>query len=139
MRLAAIAVVLAIQILPAEAGPEAAVREVLEKQVRAWNDGDLEAFARTYSAETVFVGKDITRGGAQVLERYRRNYPTRERMGTLRFFDVEVRILGSDFASVLGRFRLERNKAGGGNAEGVFTLLLQRSGAGWRIILDHTS
>jgi hypothetical protein len=57
---------------------------------------------RTYSAETLFVGKDVTRGNAGVLERYQRNYPTRERMGTLKFIDIEVRMLGRDYASVLG-------------------------------------
>lgn len=118
---------------------EAAVLGVLDEQVRAWNRGDLEAFVRTYSAETIFVGKEVTRGDAGVLERYRRNYPTRERMGTLRFRDAEVRMLGADYASVLGRFELRRTTAAGGDAAGIFTLVLKRSGKVWKIILDHTS
>lgn len=84
------------------------------------------------------MGKEVTRGNAGVLERYRRSYPTRERMGTLTFTDVEVRMLGSDFASVLGRFHLRRDAANGGDSDGVFTLLLKRVGGSWRIILDHT-
>ena len=119
--------------------PEAAVRAVLDEQVRAWNEGDLPAFVRTYSTETLFVGKEVTRGNAGVLERYRRNYPTRPHMGVLKFTDVEVRMLGREFASVLGRFHLQRDAASGGPAQGIFTLLLKRSGKTWTIILDHTS
>jgi uncharacterized protein (TIGR02246 family) len=119
--------------------PEAAVRAVLDEQVRAWNDGNLAEFVRTYSPETIFVGKEVTRGNAGVLERYRRNYPTLERMGTLEFTQVEVRMLGEDHASVLGRFQLRRNPAGGGDAQGIFTLVMKRSGKTWTILLDHTS
>lgn len=126
-------------ILLSSESPEGAVRAVLDEQVKAWNRGDLPAFVRTYSVETIFVGKEVTRGSAGVLERYQRNYPTRERMGILTFTNVEVRILGEDFASVLGRFRLERSRDAGGASEGVFTLLLKRSGKTWSIILDHTS
>jgi uncharacterized protein (TIGR02246 family) len=130
---------LGCQLLVAGPSPEAAIRAVLDEQVKAWNEGDLTAFVRSYSAETVFVGKEVTRGSAGVLERYRRSYPTRERMGTLKFTDVEVRMLGRDYASVLGRFEVQRSAAGGGPAQGVFTLLLKRSGKTWAIILDHTS
>jgi uncharacterized protein (TIGR02246 family) len=119
--------------------PEAAVRAVLDEQVRAWNDGDLAAFVQTYSPETIFAGKEVTRGNAGVLERYRRNYPTRERMGTLQFTHVEVRMLGEDYASVLGRFQLRRSPSGGGDAQGIFTLVMKRSGKTWTILLDHTS
>jgi uncharacterized protein (TIGR02246 family) len=103
--------------------PEAAIRGVLEEQVQAWNEGDLARFVRTYSAETVFVRKEVTRGNSGLLERYRRIYPTRERMGTLTFSDLEVKMLGRDYASVLGRYHLKRTTTGGGDAQGIFTLL----------------
>ena len=118
---------------------DAAVRAVLDEQMRAWNRGDLTAFVRTYAPDAVFVGNEITRGSAQLLERYRQRYPTRERMGTLDFSGIEVRLLGQDFASVIGRYRLDRPPAAGGPAQGKFTLLLKRSGTTWAIILDHTS
>lgn len=139
MRAAALLFLLVVaRAIAADAG-EAAVRAVLDAQVSAWNRGDLPAFVRTYAPETLFVGKEVTRGNAGVLERYQRNYPTRERMGTLQFTDIEVRMLGRDYASVLGRYRLQRSAAGGGDAAGIFTLLLKRSGRTWFIIVDHTS
>jgi uncharacterized protein (TIGR02246 family) len=139
MRLIALLILLVSPALVDGQSAEAAVRAVLAEQVRAWNQGDLSAFVKTYSAETLFVGKEVTRGNAGVLERYQRNYPTREKMGTLQFSDIEVRFLGRDFASVLGRYQLTRTVEGGGSAQGIFTLLLKRSGKTWTIILDHTS
>lgn len=139
MRVAALLVTIGTHVLFAGLSPEAAVRAVLDEQVRAWNAGELQRFVQTYSAEAVFVGKEVTRGNAGVLERYRQKYPTPERMGTLQFTDIEVRMLGRSFASVVGRFLLHRDEAAGGAARGIFTLLLKRTGKTWTIILDHTS
>lgn len=121
------------------ASPESAVKSVLEVQAAAWNRGDLVEFVKPYDAEAIFVGKEVTRGSDGVLERYRRNYGTREKMGTLEFSQLEVKMLGPDFASVIGRFHLARTKEGGGDSSGIFTLLFKRTKAGWMIILDHTS
>lgn len=121
------------------ASPEQNVSAVLRQQVEAWNRGDLEAFVSAYSAETVFIGREVTRGDRNVLERYRRSYSTRAQMGTLAFSDLEVKPLGGGYASVIGRFHLQRTPEGGGDAQGIFTLLLRKTPAGWKIILDHTS
>lgn len=138
MRLAVVLVV-AATLMFAQQAPEKAVRAVLAEQERAWNAGDLEAFVRTYSADVVFVGSEVARGNAGLLDRYRKKYSTREKMGTLRFSDIEVKLLDRDYASLIGRFHLTRTAAGGGDAKGIFTLLLKRTGSGWSIILDHTS
>jgi|SRR5579871_713792 len=123
------------------ATPEQQIREVLNIQVAAWNQGDIPAFMDGYdkSESTTFVGVAITKGHAQVLANYQKRYPTRDKMGTLRFSDIEVRQLGPDYASVLGRYHLDRSTEGGGEASGIFTLIFHRTGQGWRIILDHTS
>jgi hypothetical protein len=123
------------------AGPELEIRGVLDAQVAAWNRGDIPGFMEGYdkSESTTFVGTDITKGHAQVLARYLKKYPTREKMGTLRFSDIEMRMLGADYASVIGRFHLDRAADAGGEASGIFTLLFHRTGQGWKVILDHTS
>lgn len=124
------------------ATPEADVRAVLDKQVAAWNRGDIEEFMTTYldSPSLTFSGRDgVTRGHRPVLERYRTKYATREAMGALRFSEIEVRLLNDSAALVLGRFDLTRSQAGGGNATGRFTLVLQKTPQGWKIIHDHTS
>lgn len=129
------------------ATPESEVRAVLDKQVAAWNQGNIELFMTTYldAPSLTFSGRDgVTRGYRPVLERYRAKYSSRDAMGTLRFSEIEVRLLTDSAAIVssalvLGRFDLTRSPAGGGNASGRFTLVLQRTPQGWKIIHDHTS
>lgn len=122
---------------PAEAG----VRAVIEAQQAAWNRGDVEAFMSGYEASdsTTFVGATITRGYRQVLDNYHRRYPTKERMGHLMFSGIEVMPLGAEYASVIGKWHLDRPQEAGGEAGGIFTLLFRKTPSGWKIILDHTS
>ena len=124
------------------ASPESDVRAVLDKQVSAWNQGNIEVFMTTYldSPSLTFSGRDgVTRGYRPVLERYRTKYSTRDAMGSLRFSEIEFRLLADSAALVLGRFDLTRSPAGGGNASGRFTLVLQKTENGWKIIHDHSS
>ncbi len=117
----------------------AAIQAVLDLQRDAWNRGDIEGYMSGYakSPETVFIsGDSLTRGWQTVLERYKKNYDTREKMGTLTFNDVEINLIGSDTALVFGRWHLKRQQD---EPRGRFTLLFRRSKAGWRIVHDHTS
>jgi len=118
---------------------EAAIRSVLEAQAAAWNRGDVEAYMDGYdrSPKTEFVGGDsITRGWQQVLDRYKQKYDSREKMGTLTFSDLEIKVLSADAALVLGRWRLKRAND---EPHGTFTLLSRKTKAGWRIVHDHSS
>jgi uncharacterized protein (TIGR02246 family) len=123
------------------ASPETEIHKVLDEQVAAWNKGDIDAFMAGYenSPDTTFVGSSVQRGWETVRRNYHERYPNRDKMGTLDFSGIEIKLLGSDYATVLGKFHLKRNSAGGGDANGVFTLLFQRTKAGWRVIQDHTS
>ncbi|MBW4697905.1 MAG: nuclear transport factor 2 family protein [Aphanocapsa lilacina HA4352-LM1] len=118
-----------------------AVHSVLEQQATAWNRGDIPGFMAGYeNAETTtFVGTDVNRGYQKVLERYLKRYPTPEAMGKLTFSNLEILPLSEEYASALGQWKLERATKDGGNVGGYFTLLLRKTAAGWRIILDHTS
>ena len=116
-----------------------AIRAVLDAQRDAWNRGDIEGYMDGYdrSEQTVFVsGDNLTRGWQTVLERYKKNYNTREKMGTLTFSDLEVTLLGKDAAVVHGRWHLQR---AGDEPHGRFTLILRKTKLGWKIIHDHTS
>lgn len=125
----------------AAASPEIDIRKVLDDQVAAWNRGDIPAFMTGYdnSPDTTFVGANVTKGYAAVLERYQKTYSSKEKMGTLSFSIVEVRMLGTDHACVIGRFHLDRTKEAGGEASGIFTLIFNKTSAGWKIVVDHTS
>src|SRR5882724_180360 len=117
----------------------AAVRAVLDAQRDAWNRGDVEGYMDGYAraADTVFVSEDnVTRGWQTVLDRYKKNYNSREKMGTLTFSDLEITPIGNNAAIVLGRWQLQRAKD---EPHGRFTLILRRTKQGWKIIHDHTS
>ena len=119
---------------------EVAIKKLLEMQQDAWNRVDVSAFLEGYwhSPELTFSGSSgVARGFEAVRSRYQKNYPDRAAMGKLDFSGLEIRLLGSDAALVLGRWHLTRAQ---GDIGGVFSLVLQRfPNEGWRIIHDHTS
>jgi ketosteroid isomerase-like protein len=117
----------------------AAIRAVIEAQRDAWNRGDIEGYMDGYerSPATVFIsGDNLTRGWQTVLDRYKKGYDSREKMGTLTFSDLEITPLSKDAAVVLGRWHLQR---AGDEPHGRFTLIFRRTKAAWRIVHDHTS
>lgn len=123
---------------PLSALAETEIRAVLAAQEAAWNRGDLEAFMEGYEKSaglTFAAGGNVTRGWKETLDRYRQGYSDREKMGRLRFQDLEFYPHGAESAVVLGRWLLEGPKRSGG----LFTLLFRKTSAGWRIVLDHTS
>lgn len=118
---------------------EQAIRSVLDDQVKAWNEGDIEGYMRGYwnSEETSFVsGGTMTKGYAKVLARYKKGYDSREKMGTLTFEELEVRMISQSSALATGIWRLKRLND---RPWGRFTLLLELKPEGWRIVYDHTS
>ncbi len=117
----------------------AAVRAVLDAQRDSWNRSDVESYMDGYarSEDTVFVsGDSVTRGWQTVLDRYKKNYNSAEKMGMLTFSDLEITPMANDIAIVLGRWHLQRAKD---EPHGRFTLILHRTKQGWKIVHDHTS
>ena len=122
-------------------GQEAAIRQVLQSQVEAWNHHDLDTFMAGYwnSTElTFFSGATVTHGWQPTLERYRRKYqsPGTE-MGKLEFQDLQVGMLGPKAAFVRGKFLLTLSD--GNRPHGLFTLVFREFPEGWRIVHDHSS
>ncbi len=115
------------------------IRAVLQAQQDAWNRGAIEEFMNGYwrSDQTVFVsGDEVTRGWQKVLDRYKKKYSDRAKMGTLTFSDLEITPLSEKSAVVLGSWKLDRAKD---QPHGRFTLIFRRFAEGWRIVHDHTS
>ena len=112
---------------------------VMDDQTAAWNRGDVEGFMRGYwnSPELVFVSGDtVTHGWQPTLDRYKKNYNSREKMGTLKFTDLAVNVISKDAAVVLGNWSLTRAND---NPKGKFTLIFRKFRDGWRVVHDHTS
>jgi ketosteroid isomerase-like protein len=111
----------------------------MDDQTAAWNNGDIEGFMKGYwnSPEMTFVSStNVTKGWQPTLERYKKGYDTREKMGVLTFSDLEITILSKNSAVVLGKWALKRAND---NPNGLFTLTFRKFKDGWKIILDHTS
>jgi len=115
------------------------IAKVLEDQRLAWNRGDIDAFMQGYwkSDSLVFVGKDApVYGWQKIIDRYKKGYPDKAAMGELTFDIIQIKILDSNNAFVLGGWRLKREKDAPG---GYFTLWFRKINGEWKIVCDHTS
>ncbi len=131
-----------ISVLAASAQePARAIKAMLTQQAADWNRGDLDAFATGYkdSPEILFIGRKVEHGYAGMLASYKAHYPTRDAMGVLSFTALEVQPLDERFATATGHFHLQRTAAGGGDADGYFLLVLEKTGKGWKIVRDDTT
>lgn len=126
---------------------EVAIRAALDAQVAAWNRGDIPAFMQAYedSPETTFIGLTLRKGYRPIFERYQQSYTNKDQMGTLRYNDLDVRLLpgscgSAEYAVVTGKFHLDRTTRGEAKKDdGIFSLIWRKGANGWKIIVDHTS
>ena len=118
-----------------------AIQHTMQTQTEAWNRGDVDGFMTAYkeSVDTTYIGKSIAQGYEHIRANYKEHYTSPEAMGKLTFSDLNVRSLGENYAVVTGKFALARSAAAGGPAQGVFSLVWEKTSQGWKIILDHTS
>jgi hypothetical protein len=117
-----------------------AMLQVLKQQTTDWNAGRVDQFMRAYwqSDSLTFVSKTgVTYGYQATLENYRKRYPTRASMGTLKFDVLQLDFLSPNVAQIIGRWHLTRPQIG--DKEGHFTLLWRKVKKRWVIISDHTS
>lgn len=115
------------------------IERVMSDQVAAWNRGDIQGFMEGYwkSDDLRFVsGNSVSKGWQEALNRYKRTYDTREKMGTLTFSDLSVNILDNRNAFAFGRWTLKRVED---QPTGLFTLIFRKTKDGWKIVHDHTS
>ena len=123
----------------AQSADEAAIRAVMNEQVKQWNNGNIDAFMETYqkSDSLLFVGSQgPTYGWKTIMEHYKKNYPDTATMGHLEFNILEIRLLSKEYSFVLGKWHVTRTK---GDIGGYFTLLFRKINGQWLIVVDHTS
>lgn len=123
----------------AQSKDETIIRNVLETQRLAWNDGNVEKFMEAYwkSDSLMFIGKaGVTYGWQNTMDNYKKGYPDTAAMGKLTFNILEVKRLSVLYFSVVGKWHLTRSI---GDVEGHFTLLFKKVKNKWVIISDHSS
>jgi beta-aspartyl-peptidase (threonine type) len=120
---------------------KSAIEQVLNNQVEAWNNHDLEKFMQGYwhSPElTFFSAGQVSHGWDAALERYRKRYQSEgHEMGKLEFANLNILPLARDASLVRGEWHLTTSD--GKNPHGLFTLIFRKYPEGWKIIHDHTS
>ncbi len=117
---------------------EQAIRKLLDTQVAAWNEANIDEFMKGYwkSDSIYFVGSKITSGWDSTMARYKRSYPDKAAMGKLRFEILMTDFISPDACMVTGKFFLTREND---NPSGIFTLLFRKKNGSWLIVYDHTS
>ncbi len=117
------------------------VTKIVLAQEAAWNNGDLDAYLSHFkdARDTEAVLNGPVRGLDNIRSAYHTSFPNKDAMGTLEQSEVEVREMGPDFALATGKYRLTRSKRSGGDAEGTFTEIFERTAAGWQLIFSQTA
>jgi ketosteroid isomerase-like protein len=116
------------------------ILEVMSRQEKYWNEGNIPAFMQDYwkSDSLKFIGKNgVTKGWQATMDRYLKTYPDKASMGTLKFDIKEVEFLSDKAAWVLGQFYLTRPEKG--DLTGFFTLIFKKINQQWVIVSDHSS
>ena len=115
------------------------VKKALLAQQDAWNNGDIDAFMEGYwkSEQLQFIGgSGPTFGWQQTLDGYKKRYPDRAAMGTLKFDILQIDQRSSKVISLIGKFTLTREKD---QPSGHFLLLWKKIKGKWLIVADCTS
>ena len=123
----------------AQNADEIEIRNILSKQTKEWNDGNIPGFMETYwkSDSLMFIGKNgVTYGWQKTMDNYKKNYPDTVAMGKLQFELIDVRPLSAAYFFVIGKWHLTRSI---GDIGGAFTLLIKKINNKWVIVTDHSS
>jgi len=116
-----------------DAGPEAGLDALLDRQAEDWNQGDLEGFCAVYAEDATFISPSgVHQGRAQILARYQAKYDTAEKRGVLSFEPIETRY-GKETASIALKWKIQKAES---QASGHALIVLHQTAAGWRIVQD---
>ena len=122
-----------------EAKDSLAIIDILNKQQKDWNRGNVDEFMKGYlkSEKLVFSGSSgPIYGWKATRDRYKKTYSDKEKMGKLKFDILNVIALSPKVIQLQGKFNLTRSI---GDAFGYFTLNWIKVKNQWYIISDHTS
>ena len=123
----------------AQSPDEKAIRQLLDEQTKAWNQGNIDNFMKGYwnNDSLMFIGKSgVTYGYQNTLMNYKKNYSNADQMGTLTFELIKVQRLSPEYYFVVGKWHLDRKA---GNVGGHYNLLFRKISGKWVIVADHSS
>jgi ketosteroid isomerase-like protein len=123
---------------PMPAADAAAIRAVFDTTAAGWNRGDLSAYLFAYAPSATAMGRTgLVHGPSGIEQQMREGFWKSGRpLQQLRYDHLEIRPLGGDHALATGQYIL--SGAGMPDRTGWFTTIWERTGAGWRMIHDHS-
>jgi ketosteroid isomerase-like protein len=112
----------------------------IHAQQAAWNQSDLDAYLKHFkdAPDTEVILAAPVYGIADIRSAFHQNYPTPEAMGKLEDSEIQVRSLGDNFALATGKYHLTRSRKAGGDAQGTFSEILEKTSAGWQVIFSES-
>ncbi len=117
------------------------ITNYMQEQENSWNRGDLEGFMKYYwkSDSLRFIGKSgLNYGWQKTLDNYKKSYKNKEEMGTLKFTNKSLDIIGEQTIFVIGKWKLSRVDSLG-NLGGMYSLIWEKKNGKWVITTDHSS
>jgi len=115
-----------------------AINQVLQEQLIQWNQGSIEGFMKGYwnSEQLRFITKKgVNYGWQNVLNSYKKSFPTKDAMGKLDFKVDRITSMDKNLCLVTGQWLVESKD---GNKSGYFSLIFKKFKNEWLIIVDNT-
>jgi hypothetical protein len=86
-----------------------------------------------------FIGKSgLNYGWQKTLDNYKKSYKNKEEMGTLKFTNKSLDIVGEQTIFVIGEWNLMRADSLG-DLGGMYSLIWEKKNGKWVITTDHSS
>jgi len=125
----------------AQPGTDPATKEiirVMNNSAREWNEGKLNAFIDLYDPTATMMMPTGPVGMSGIKDLYQKKYfKGKMPKQNLRYSDIKVRSLGSNYALVTGAFTLYGNNLP--ERSGRYSLVMIHAKSGWKILHDHSS
>jgi len=134
-----LATLFVLQFAIAQSKDEQSIRKILNDQITAWNNGNIDEFMKGYwnNDSLMFIGKSgVTYGYQNTLMNYKKNYSNADAMGNLSFDLVKVQRLSPEYYFIVGKWHLKRKV---GDVGGHYNLLFRKINGQWVIVADHSS
>ncbi|MBI3233482.1 MAG: nuclear transport factor 2 family protein [Bacteroidetes bacterium] len=115
-----------------------AINQVLKEQLIQWNQGSIEGFMKGYwnNEQLRFITKKgVNYGWQNVLNSYKKSFPTKDAMGKLDFKVDRISSMDKNLCLVTGQWLVESTNE---NKSGYFSLIFKKFKNEWLIIVDNT-
>jgi ketosteroid isomerase-like protein len=114
------------------------ITDAMNNSASEWNKGHLAAFMSLYDPSATMMMPTGPVGMGGIMGLYETKY-FKDGMPkqNLKYTDMQVRMLGTDYALLTGAFTLYGNNLP--ERSGRYSLVLQHTKDGWKILHDHSS